>query len=284
MITTSLQLGPITFDDFAATGWSFKDLVDWWGSTEDKGEVVERPQAHGAFEVSKSLRASRAISFRATYIGSGQADAENAFDALSSVGAEGPVTVVVATPAGRTGRRVTVERVTPVKHVGQTSRRAVREVDVYLIARDPRRYALTGDVPWVQTPPPSDGAGLVWPAVWPLIWPGGGSAGRLTLTNTGKAPSAPQFRLWGGFSSALITCVETGARIGMDRLVPPGSVVTIDTAQHVANIDDQSDVSRWLRWREWELIPPGESRSYQFDVVDPVGSPILEGRVLSAWW
>jgi hypothetical protein len=92
------------------------------------------------------------------------------------------------------------------------------------------------------------------------------------------------FRLYGGFSTALITSVETGARIGLDRLVPAGSVVTIDTAQHAATIDGQSDVSRWLRWREWELIPGGESRTYQFDATVPVGSPILEGRVLSAWW
>lgn len=120
--------------------------------------------------------------------------------------------------------------------------------------------------------------------MWPLIWPGGGSSGRITLTNTGKAPSSPQFRLLGGFDSALITSAETGARIGFDRLVPDGSVVSIDTAQHRATIDGQSDVSRWLRWREWEMVPPGESRSYQFDVVGPVGTPKLEGRVLSAWW
>lgn len=280
MITSTISLGSIIFGDVEFQGWSFKDLIDWWGQTDDKLEVVERPQMHGAFDVSKSLRASRAISFTGTFIGDAQADVETAFDALSSVGAEGPVVMVVSTPAGRTARTVTVERVTPADHHG----RAFGLFTVDLLARDPRRYAVVADVPWVQTGPPEDGAGLVWPAVWPLIWPGGGSSGRITVTNSGRAPSAPQFRLHGGFTSALITCVESGARIGLDRLVAPGSQVLIDTADRRAVIDGQSDVSRWLRWREWELVPPGASRSYQFDVAGAVGSPILEGRVLSAWW
>lgn len=280
MITTKIELGPITFEDVAFTGWSFSDLVDWWGQTEDKFDVVERPQAHGAFEVNRSLRSSRAPSFSATFIGGTQADAEEAFDVLSGVGADGPVTMIVTTPAGRSARTVTVERVAPADHHG----RPYGRVSVDLIARDPRRYEVDSDVPWVQTGPPSAGNGLVWPAVWPLIWPGGGSSGRITLTNRGKAPSAPQFRLYGGFASALVTCVESGARIGLDRVVAPGSVVSVDTALHTATIDGQSDVSRWLRWREWELVPPGESRTFQFDVTGPSGSPVLEGRVLSAWW
>lgn len=284
MITSSLQLGPILFEDFASQGWSFASLVDWLGSTDDKREVVERPQAHGAYDVTTSLRASRAISFRATFVCASQADGEGALDEISSVGADGPVVMIVTTPAGRTARRVTVERVTPVKHQGQKFGRVTVQADVYLIARDPRRYEVDTDVPWVQTGPPSAGNGLVWPAVWPLIWPGGGSSGRITLTNRGKAPSAPQFRLYGGFASALVTCVESGARIGLDRVVGPGSVVSVDTALHTATIDGQSDVSRWLRWREWELVPPGESRTFQFDVTGPSGSPVLEGRVLSAWW
>lgn len=284
MITTSLQLGSLLLADFAEEGWAFSKLVDWWGLTDDKGEVVERPQAHGAFDVNESLRASRAISFEATFITSSQASAERAFDQLSSIGATGPVRTVVTSPAGRTARRVTVERVTPLNHRGQIAGRVARVCAVDLIARDPRRYTLSEDSPWASTLPPSPGAGLVWPAVWPLIWPGGGSSGRITVTNEGTAPSAPEFRLAGGFSSALITCVETGARIGLDRLVLPGSVVVIDTELHRASIDEQSDVSRWLRWREWELVPAGESRSYQLDVTGPVGSPTLEGRVLSAWW
>jgi hypothetical protein len=277
---TTLQLGPITFEESAAAGWSFSDLVDWFGQVDDKVEATERPQAHGAYAVARSLRTSRAISFAAAFLAADSVAVENAFDDLAAVGAEGPVDVVLTTDAGRSARRVSVQVAAAMDHHG----RATGQAAVDLIARDPRRYEVDADVSWVQTGPPSAGNGLVWPAVWPLIWPGGGSSGRITLTNRGKAPSAPQFRLYGGFSSALITCVETGARIGLDRVVGSGSVVTVDTAGHTATIDGQSDVSRWLRWREWELVPPGESRTFQFDVTGPSGTPILEGRVLSAWW
>lgn len=278
MITSSITLGSIVFGDVEFEGWSFKDLIDWWGQTEDKLDVVERPQAHGAFDVTRSLRTSRAISFTGTFIGSAQADVENAFDDLSAVGAEGPVEMVVSTPAGATMRTVTVESVTPVDHHG----RRYGRYSVDLIARDPRRYDVNAQSE--STTPAQPGLGRTWPAVWPLVWPGGGSSGRITLTNTGKAPSAPTFILEGGFDTALITCLETGARIGLNRQIPVGSEVVIDTKTRRATIDGQSDVSRWLQYREWELIPPGASRTYQFDatgVVVTPGSQVEIGRNLN---
>lgn len=277
---TTITLGGIAFSDWGTSGWVFSGLKDWFGQTDNKIAPTERPQAHGAFVPSRALRASRAISFEANYLGDTVEELESAWDDLASVGAEGPVPIRVDTPSGATERLVTVSASQMTDHHGEPTGR----VAVDMIAYDPRRYAASSMVPWEETGPPSAGTGRVWPAVWPLIWPGGGSSGRIVLTNTGKAPSSPQLRLLGGFSSALITCAETGDRIGLDRLVPDGSVVTVDTEQHRATIDGQSDVSRWLRWREWSLVPPGESRSYQFDVVDPVGSPKLRGRVLSAWW
>lgn len=145
-------------------------------------------------------------------------------------------------------------------------------------APDPRRYA---DGEWQQTGPAVAATGLVWPAVWPLVWPDTGSSGRIVLLNSGKAPSSPQFRLAGPFTSALITCVETGDRIGFGRPVPDGSVVEI-SGRH-AVIDGQSDVSRWLQFREWDDVPAQTARTYQFDVVSGA-SALLSGKVDSAWW
>lgn len=263
-------------------GWEFSDLVDWRGQTERKGRGEDRPNGHGGFQDDQVWRASAAPSFNARFIGATMAETIQAIEALSAMGAEEPVTMTVVDPVRATTRLVTVVAVTTMD---RRSRRFA-SVAVDLEAADPRRYARASDVPWVPTGPPSAGAGRVWPAVWPLIWPGGGSSGRIELVNTGRAPSAPIFRLHGGFSSAVITCAETGSRIGLDRPVPPGSVVEINTddRERRATIDGQSDVSRWLRWREWEIVPPQQSRTFQFDVTDPVDSPTLEGRVLSAWW
>jgi hypothetical protein len=277
MITSSINLGPITLDDYAPTGWSFSGLIDWWGQTDDKVPVEERPQQHGAFDESQSLRSSRAISFQAQYIGTSQADAENAMDVLAAIAAEGPVLMTVNTPAGSTWRLVTVSASKPEDHRA----RSWVSVAVDCIARDPRRY-VSGSV--VTTGPAVAAGGLVWPTVWPTVWPGGGVSGRVALPNVGRAPSSPVFTLVGGFDTALITCVETGARIGFDRPTPAGSTVLIDYAERRAWLGADADVSRWLRWREWEDVPGLSTRNYQFLVTNPVGSPTLSGRVDSAWW
>jgi hypothetical protein len=276
MMLSAITLGQITFPSFAAEGWSFRDLTDWWGQTDDKKDAVERPQAHGSFPARESLRASRAISFTANYVGSSQAEAEVGFDALSATGAEGPVLMTVTTPAGSSWRVVTVESVKPVRHRGGSG---YGMLAVDLIARDPRRYS-AGE--WLSTPPPSPGQGEVWPEVYPVKWPGGGSTGRFELINSGRAPSAPIFRLYGPFPSAQIACVETGHRVGFARPVPAGSSVEISMATKRAVLDGQSDVSRWLRFREWTEIPGLVSRSFQFEAGDDAA--LMMGKVDSAWW
>lgn len=257
-------------------GWYLSDFKDWLGTSDDKVGTVERPQSHGAFDVSKSLRTSKTPSFRVGHNSMGDAVAvESAIDELSAIGADGPVTMRVTTPAGVSERVVSIQ----VTHLDSEGL-ATGSVAVDCVARDPRRYAVGAQS--AVTGPAQPGAGRVWPAIWPLVWPSGGTSGRITLTNTGKAPSAPTFILAGGFDTALITCLETGSRIGFNRQVPVGSSVVIDTANRTAMIDTQSDVSRWLRYREWELIPPGASRTFQFDasgaVTIPPGAPVEVDR------
>ena len=269
----------LVFPAITSHGWYFHSLDGWYGQTANKLRGQERPQAHGAFRRNRALRTSRAFSFKTGYRNGTPEEVEDAIAELASFGAEGEITVIVEDARRRTQRVSNVDIIDDQ----DPTRRYTGDMLVGLTSDDQRRYEVAADVPWVQTGPPSPGLGRTWPAVRPLIWPGGGSSGRITLTNTGQAASAPQLRVQGGFSTALITCVETGSRIGLDRLVPPGSVVEFDMEAHTATIDGQSDVGRWIRWREWETVPRGETRTFQFDVTDPVGSPILEGRVLSAW-
>lgn len=271
---TSIQLGPLTFLDTDTAGWTFSRLVDWWGGTGTKTATVERPNDHGAFADNRLFRTARAISFDASFRGATSAEAEAAFDELAAVGAETPVLMTVTTAAGATSRVVRVDLAPATSTEGVW----LGFAHLDLIAPDPRRYA---DGAWQQTGPAVASSGLVWPAVWPLVWPGGGSSGRVILTNSGRAPSAPSFRLQGPFASALITCVETGARVGFNRPVPAGSVVEISGKRAV--IDGQSDVSRWLMFREWGDVPRGASRTYQFDAVAGAGA-VMQGKVDPAWW
>lgn len=274
---TTIQLGSVVFNGFATSGWVFSGLTDWFGQVDNKVPVTQRPQAHGAFSVSRALRSSRAVSFNAAYLGDDSVEVESAVDELAAVGADGPVLMTVTTDAGVSWRWVTVETSSFADNHGMSH----GLVAVDCVARDPRRYE---DAPWLVTGPPAAGLGLVWPVIWPAVWPGGGSSGRIDLVNRGRASSAPVFRLTGGFESAVITNTLTGARIGFGRALPPTSTVVIDVAERRAVIDGQSDVSRFLQWREWSEVPAGMTVPYQFDVSGAVGSPTLEGRVCSAWW
>ncbi|WP_344228373.1 hypothetical protein [Microbacterium binotii] len=272
-----MSFGPIVLAGSSRSGWSFGELKGWWGQSPDKTEVRERPFAHGAFPSRSSVRASRLISFQANYISDDQSAIEDAFDWLASVGDEAPVLMEISTPAGSSWRVVKVENVEPVNYrAGLGFGRAMVDVT----AEDPRRYA-TGT--WQIANPATAGAGVTWPLKWPLKWPGGGDSGRIRLENTGRAPSAPTFRLLGGFSSATITCIEDGTRVGLDRPVPAGSVVEIDYAARTAVMDGTSTVSRWLRHREWSEVPKEAARTYQFDAVASSGA-LMHGKVDSAWW
>lgn len=257
----------IVFPAVTDHGWYFFNLRGWHGQTSDKVRKEERPQAHGAFASARSLRSSRGISFEVGYRDGTTTEVEEAVNELSSFGAEGPIVITVEDDLSVTRRTVTVDSIPD----NDPDRRYTGDMMVGLVADDSRRYAVEAQT--ASTGPAQPGPGLVFPEVWPLVWPAGGSSGRITLTNTGKAPSAPTFTLEGGFDTAMITCIETGARLGLNRQIPVGSSVVIDTENRTATIDGQSSVSRWLQFREWETVPAGASRTYQFDATGVVSVP-----------
>ncbi|MDF2991462.1 MAG: hypothetical protein K0S37_1976 [Microbacterium sp.] len=276
MTRTLLHLEHLTFSDQSIRGWSFRELTGWWGGTGNKLVEADRPQGIGSFQRTRALRRSRVMTFRARFRGADSAEVERAYDELSAVGAEGPVRMAVTTDAGTMWRTVIVED----SDASNTHNRRLGWQDVTLTADDPRRYA---DAEWASVGLPAPGQGEVWPEVSPTVWPGGGSTGRVTLANDGRAPSPSLFVLTGGFSSALITCVETGDRVGFARPVPSGSSVTIDARTRRAEMNGQ-DVSRWLRFREWTEVPGQQSRTFQFNATDPVGLPEMAGKADHAWW
>ncbi|MDY0830731.1 hypothetical protein SK224_16470 [Microbacterium sp. BG28] len=273
---TLIHLDHLTFSDSNVSGWAFRELTNWWGATQNKVPGVERPSGVGAFQRRRATRRSRVISFQARYRGSSAAEVERAYDELAAIGADMPARMGVTTDDGTSWRTVIVEQ----QDAQSTHNRRYGWVDVDVTADDPRRY---GDAEWLTTDPPSAGVGLVWPVVWPAVWPGGGSPGRVTLVNDGRAPSPSSFVLRGGFDTAVVTCVETGDRVGFARPLPEGSVVTFDAETRRALLNGQ-DASRWLRYRQWTDVPGLSSRTFQFDVTGATGSPSMSGRVLPAWW
>lgn len=264
-------------DDEDAT-FLLVNISGWFDGVDTRREKTPRPRRHGAFK-SQGYQGGRIVSLEIEVYTSSKAEQRDALASLAALLADGSYAPLTVTEGDQSWSISVGRDGDPTVNLDNYG--VLATVRLQFWAPDSRWYE---DAAWQETGPPVAGAGLVWPAVWPAVWPGGGSSGRIDLVNSGLAPSSPMFRLLGGFSSALITCVETGERIGFDRPIPIGSVVDIDVAGRRALIDGQSDVSRWLRWREWGDVPPDSTRRFQFDVVDPSGSPKLQGRVFPAWW
>lgn len=108
-------------DADARSGWTFSDLIDWWGLSDNKLGARERPQAHGAFQSSRSLRSSKAISFNARFLAATPQAAEAAIDDLGGLGSDGPVLMIVTAPSGSTQRSVSIDAVTRLISVRSTT-------------------------------------------------------------------------------------------------------------------------------------------------------------------
>jgi hypothetical protein len=276
------RIDGITLDGTEATAqYTIGDdgLKGWFDGVPSRLDQEERPNRNGLFDTQGYL-SGRVVTIEGLILTSTPAQQEDARLALSSVLADGS--------AGRLSVRTSAgEKFAMVRRVGEPA--IVTQVwgrqcayQLRFLAADPRRYE---DVPFFRVNALSGGTGPVAPLVWPLKWSTPGSADRLTFANRGNAESSPTFRLWGGFDSALITNTTTGARLGYGRQVSPGHYVEIDVKTRRAFYDGNrdSDVSRWVQFREWQDVPKGTSWTYQFDVTNPDSGPYLEGRVYPAW-
>lgn len=95
-----------------------------------------------------------------------------------------------------------------------------------------------------------------------------GDLGRVTLLNTGTAPTWPTLTVSGFLESGFfITCIETGERIRYERVIPAGSQVVINTRTGMATIDGASPGSGFMTRREFPVLPPGEVRTLQFNAI-----------------
>lgn len=280
-MTVTLTLGGIEIPPLpGAEGWWFDELIGWYDLTDDKTPIDERSQADGAFEVSAAFRTSAVVSFHVVIHAESEAELIRKHTLLASIGAGGPIPLRVADAAETTERVVTVRTASVHDHRGQVW----NEVDFDCLARDPRRYSV-GDE-WVTARPPivELGSGVVWPLVWPLVWPADVvSDGRVTLRNRGTRPSAPVFRVYGGFSSFALTNLGAQRRVSFDFPVSPGSFVELDFNKRTAMIDGVSNVSRYLGQRQWWMVPGGESSVTQIEVIGGVLDPYFAGKLRSAW-
>lgn len=152
------------------------------------------------------------------------------------------------------------------------------DFSIPLIATDPVLYG-----PWQSqsTGLPVPGGGVESPLTSPLTELGGGSLGRVTLTNSGTAETAPEFIVSGGSLAEGVELIriETGQRLRLEWPILSGNTVRFDSAEGQVWLDEQSPISGRLARAEWWSLAPGETATVQFGALGTVtGAPRLTAR------
>lgn len=272
--------GLVLSNEHYGDGLSLSDVEGWWDSVAPRLNDEPRPNADGDFDEDPIYQGARFVTVlgRATFMGEPGRVFEAQRQLMTLHSLPSPFPIEVEDPMGTfTASVVLADRVGFDLHIGP----GVAEFEFTVKANDPRKYGVSQTV---STGLPTSGGGVVEPVVEPFSDGVGGDPGRVTLTNTGNADTIPTFMVSGGLSGGFeLICIEKGARIRLERLIPDGSVVTVDMASGQAWIDGQSPISGNLTIAEWWRIEPGETVTVQFVGLGVVtGTPTLTAVYASA--
>lgn len=279
-------LGGISFDAGAGItrsrhGWGLQDITDWLSLTSTKAELMERPQAHGAFDPGTDWRSGGVYTLTLAYIGDSVADLEAAIMELTSLGGIDSLLSCDVTLGGITTHRMVEIASIDVPSHHMLSRLSNIQVD--LKAPDPFAY---GDSVSVSTGLPARGGGLAFPLAFPVNFGVPGVEGRVRFTNSGTAPAPVTMMVSGGLSEGFqLKRVETGDLITFRRPVAPTDVVTLNTADGTAFLNGSSPVSGFLTDDDWWLVGKKETCTVQFTALgDVTGSPSLSMTAAPAFF
>lgn len=266
----------------AGYGWHLADMPGWSDGVAPRPEIVLRPQANGAFGITKVFRGSKVVSVEGSWSGQTLVEARQAREQLAAIQGSGvPSAFTVSSDIGdRTITAFVATQPRMPEHLYSPFFTFAFDV----IATDPLKY---GPPVRVSTGLPVAGGGLTWPITFPLTWGAGGSDGRITLENPGTAATVPLLEVTGGLGSGFtIDEVGTGRQVRFDRLVPLGSTIFLNPRTGRAYIDAPgNDVSGFLTRADWPSLPKWGQTVLQFNALGAVtGTPTLTGEVSPAFW
>jgi hypothetical protein len=247
---------------------------DWYTVPDSKVPPRERPTADGAYGIDHDWRTGLPLRMTGRFRGGSWPSMLAALQAIAFAGAQ--VTVTVTDAAGSSSRSVSIRRFVPRPNAGAR----ICFFDMDLFAVDPRRY---GSPLSPSTGLPTTGTGQAWPQVWPANWGTGGNPGRVTLTNTGGAPTSPLLMVAGGLADGVqLVETTTGAYLQLDRIIPAGSVAYFNTRTSRVYLDDPAnDIGGFTSRREWAgfQVPAGGTRIIQFNGLGiATGTPTLTAQ------
>lgn len=281
MAEITATLDGLTFSTQSPTTYTISSLAGWYGPPPEKTQVVERPNADGAFGQDRFYRAARPITMSGLVLSDGEGFED--WLALSSVMSAGRPQALTVTDS--MGSQSSV-----VKIVGSASelRPLVDGVAAYvlsLIAFDPVKY---GEPVVSSVGVPAAGGGLQYPLhnAGVLEYGAVGELGRVTVENTGTAKTYPFITVLGGVADGFrVSRLDTGEAVQYDRAVPDGTVVTLDFRTGTVLVDGVSDASSSVSQAQFFGVEPGLSVEVQFTPLGATsGTPQMTVELSSGWW
>ena len=278
-MTTMITINGLEFSGGAPgpSGFFFNKIIDWYGVPDGTAQFDDIPNGPGSFAPARMQIPQVTPSIEGGYLGASVEDALRARITLSKIRADGrKVAMTVHDDLFPTTRMVFVKKVT-VPH----SRHPGFKLAIDCIAPDPFRYGET--VVSDQAGLPSSGSGMAFPFRFKAEFGTPNSSGRTTIYNDGSESAPVSFEVGGGLLDGfqIKTIDGVGELFTFTRNIPEDSVVTFNPRTGRAKIDGTSDISGDIAPNSnWTVIPPGESRTFQFNALGASsGTPYLIARL-----
>lgn len=259
-------------------------LEGWWGSPGVRGNVTPRLWAHGDF-AEKAWRTGRIINVAGRVYADTTGGIVEAQDKVAAILGEGDMGLfTVLDPWAGEARNARVKLAPGTQVNVDWDLPGSFRYQFTLHAPDGRKY---GQYSEYTTKAARAGGGLEFPlfqqATPVMDFGEPGIPGTVTVTNTGKAPTAPVFKVTGELLNFSIVEQGTASRLYYKDPIPAGHYVMLDAADGSVQMDGYADRSASLSRREWTLIQPGQSATYLFESPGAVGSEMTLGMA-PAWW
>lgn len=297
MDTTWNLGGVITINTTDANGVEWIEDGDgvegWFDAPGEKLNQGEWPSDDGMWD-GTSYVDSRMVTIPFCVNAPDRPTCDQALRTLAALGAGQRYTLTVVEPGLTTFATVRRAQKPTVSRITST----YAEVQIFLVAPDPRRYNVTsstssttlalpasGGLDWVT------GSGLPWTATTPLNWGTGGSDGTMTFTNGGTARTSPVFTIFGPTDSGnllnpSITNSETGQIIAYQGTLFVGDRLVINTNRFARSVTLNGTTDQWsaLSTSQWFSVPPGGQVKVQFQGNSSSLTPALAATVADAYF
>lgn len=252
-------------NDTSVSGFVYNNIRSWYESGASKTEFTDNPRGNGSFGVSQLNYGDLVVSVEGVYIGLDGAAAARAKARLNGLKKQGKrISISYLDEDGITYRS---GQITNISIPHRSARTPIFKYGVDIICTDARRYGVTRTF---TTGLSSSLGGYTFPYTFPYDFGSIGSSGRITVTNNGTTDASIDIRVTGQLDQGFtITNITTGAFLRLNRFIPLGSTIYLNSKSGSVTIDKQSPLVL-SNDSSWFDIALGATNEIQFST--PAGS------------